>query len=144
MDDRLTVQAVVERAITHEICCIRFGVGRLHVCGMSVVEGGHMANTLALGPAPNGSDDTGTLLIEEPVLPVAPVGGPVWRAWREGTLTRAKELESQAAWMLAGQAAAKSDPLASSIPCHIAAARDAANGVKSKRWFAVFRNGSLL
>jgi hypothetical protein len=103
-----------------------------------------MANTLAPGPAPNGSDDTGTLLIEEPVLPVAPVGGPVWRAWREGTLTRAKELESQAAWMLEDQTADKTDPLARSIPCHIAAARDAANGVKSRHWFPVFRNGSLL
>src|SRR6266496_3696737 len=124
-----------------------------------------MTGTRAPGAAPRGSDGTGALPIEEPapyvteslppltasvqmvgepVLPVAPVGGPVWRAWREGTLTRAKELESQAAWLLGHQSPGKSEHLARSIPCHLQAARDAANGVRAKHGFPMFRNGSLL
>jgi hypothetical protein len=126
-----------------------------------------MADTLAPGTGPSGSGNgetlpggdaavgtTGTLrsspgpvhLVEEPppLPPIQPVGGPVWRAWREGTLTRVAELESQAAtWGLHPQARARSE-LARAIPCHLAAAKDAANGVRPKRGLPVFRNGSLL
>jgi hypothetical protein len=105
--------------------------------------------------APHGSDGTGALPIEEPAPqvtesiqmagePVLPVGGPVWRAWREGTLTRAKELEAQAASVLEDQLPPGSEHLARSIPCHLQAARDAANGVRAKYGFPMFRNGSLL
>jgi hypothetical protein len=38
---------------------------------------------------------------EPPRIDIQPVGGPVRVAWREGTLTRAKELESLAAWVRA-------------------------------------------
>jgi hypothetical protein len=37
--------------------------------------------------------------------PEVPVGGPVAARWREGTLARAKELESLCAWVLEGPAA---------------------------------------
>jgi len=59
------------------------------------------------------------------------VGGPVSAAWREGTLTRAKELESLCAWVVANNAVADSaEPnsgiLAQAVYFHIKAARDAA------------------
>jgi hypothetical protein len=56
-----------------------------------------------------------------------PVGGPVWVAWREGTLTRAKELESLCAWMSRHpDASGRSADLSKAIHQHLAAARDAA------------------
>lgn len=56
-----------------------------------------------------------------------PVGGPVWVAWQEGTLTRAKELEALTAWFVrhAGDSA-RSAHLRDAIEHHLAAARDAA------------------
>jgi hypothetical protein len=56
-----------------------------------------------------------------------PVGGPVWVAWQEGTLTRAKELEALSAWFArhAGDSA-RSAQLRDAIEHHLAAARDAA------------------
>lgn len=60
--------------------------------------------------------------------PVArqPVGGPVSRAWREGTLTRAKELESLTGWAAQHPADRPAGPLLEAINCHLDAARDAA------------------
>jgi hypothetical protein len=55
-----------------------------------------------------------------------PVGGPVSRAWREGTLTRAKELESLADWAAQQPSALRADQLREAIECHLAAAREAA------------------
>jgi hypothetical protein len=55
-----------------------------------------------------------------------PVGGPVSRAWREGTLTRAKELESLADWAAQYPSAHRADQLREAIDCHLAAAREAA------------------
>jgi hypothetical protein len=54
-----------------------------------------------------------------------PVGGPVWRAWREGTLTRAKELESLCAWV-AHDAPPPSGTLLEAAGRHLEAARQAA------------------
>jgi hypothetical protein len=54
------------------------------------------------------------------------IGGPVRRAWREGTLTRAKELASQAAWAAEGCTAPPTKTLVEAIAVHLAAARDAA------------------
>jgi hypothetical protein len=56
-----------------------------------------------------------------------PVGGPLPIAWREGTLTRAKELEALRAWVLADDHCREHpDALADAIPCHLEAARAAA------------------
>lgn len=72
-----------------------------------------------------------------------PVGGPVSVAWREGTLTRAKELESLCAWVLANNPRANAEALARSIPSHLEAARQAAEGARlePRRRLRVFRNG---
>jgi hypothetical protein len=55
------------------------------------VAGGHMGTEASSTLSADEFDTTGT----------RPVGGPVPVAWREGTLTRAKELESLCAWILA-------------------------------------------
>jgi hypothetical protein len=72
-----------------------------------------------------------------------PVGGPVSRAWREATLTRAKELEALFAWVLANNPQSTSDVLAKAIPRHIEAAREAAKGTRSLNKLRVFRNALL-
>jgi hypothetical protein len=55
------------------------------------------------------------------------VGGPVSAAWREGTLTRAKELESLCASIVANNKPLQDgNILARSVYFHIDAARDAA------------------
>lgn len=75
-----------------------------------------------------------------------PVGGPVRSGWREGTLTRAKELESLCLWILANGPRENSDVLAEAVHRHLDAARDAATAAKLKprKAFRFFRNGSLL
>jgi hypothetical protein len=64
------------------------------------------------------------------VLATRPVGGPVGVAWREGTLTRAKELEALCAWVHANQAVSNGnrngDALTEAVAQHLAAAREAA------------------
>lgn len=56
-----------------------------------------------------------------------PVGGPVWVAWQEGTLTRAKEMEGLSAWFVRqSDDPARSAHLRDAIEHHLAAARDAA------------------
>jgi hypothetical protein len=72
-----------------------------------------------------------------------PVGGPVSRAWREATLTRAKELEALCAWVLANNPQSNSDVLAKAILSHIEAARDAAKATRSLNKLRVFRNALL-
>lgn len=56
------------------------------------------------------------------------VGGPVSRPWREGTLTRAKELESLCAWARLACAQQSSHALLEEIMPHLDAAREAALG----------------
>ena len=73
---------------------------------------------------------------------VGRVGGPVSVAWREGTLTRAKELESLCAWLRGCDEADTSEDLASAIQQHLEAAREAAEDQRG-RWSSA-RNGSLL
>lgn len=54
------------------------------------------------------------------------VGGPVGVAWREGTLTRAKELEALSAWLIRhSSGSARSGHLREAIEHHLAAAREA-------------------
>jgi hypothetical protein len=74
------------------------------------------------------------------------VGGPVPVAWREGTLTRAKELEALCDWVRA-QGGWKDDAiLATAIQQHLEAARQAAQAktLDPKKPFRVFRNGPLI
>lgn len=75
-----------------------------------------------------------------------PVGGPVPLGWREGTLTRAKELESLCAWITAKDPSKSSATLAKAVLLHIAAAREAATAAKlnPRRRFRFFRHGSLI
>lgn len=70
-----------------------------------------------------------------------PVGGPVSVAWREGTLTRAKELESLSAWVLAGHPRENCDALVTAISRHLEAAREATkpNGLRR-----LVHNGALI
>jgi hypothetical protein len=90
--------------------------------------------------SPDEFDTTGT----------RPVGGPVPVAWREGTLTRAKELESLCAWVLANspkdQPQQNCEALKNSIRRHLQAARQAAvaAGFDPKRPFHVIRRSAPL
>jgi hypothetical protein len=73
---------------------------------------------------------------------VGRVGGPVSVAWREGTLTRAKELESLCAWLRGCEGADTSEDLAAAIQQHLEAAREAAEDKRGR--LSLARNGSLL
>lgn len=76
-----------------------------------------------------------------------PVGGPVAVSWREGVLTRAKELESLCGWIEAGDPRPEDEVLAHAVHCHVRAARDAAEAVRPdppQRTRRLFRNASLL
>jgi hypothetical protein len=97
---------------------------------------------------------------------IAPIEGPVWIAWREGTLTRAEELAALCSWVRAknsrkggwiraknsrknDEARENDEVLASAIGLHLEAARQAARADKlnPKRWFLIFRifrNGPLI
>jgi hypothetical protein len=74
------------------------------------------------------------------------VGGPVRVAWREGTLTRAKELETLCAWVLANHPRENCDVFKRAIPRHLEAARQAARRAEldPTKWFRIFRSGSLI
>ena len=66
------------------------------------------------------------------------VGGPASRSWREGTLTRAKELESLSNWVLCNHQHAHSGHLAAAITQLLGAAREAATSRRR------FRSGGPL
>ncbi len=73
------------------------------------------------------------------------VGGPVSVAWREGTLTRAKELESLAAWLNDHRRSpGSSADMFRAIDQHLAAAREAAEREHRRPWFLKGFNGPLL
>lgn len=75
-----------------------------------------------------------------------PVGGPVAAGWREGTLTRAKELESLCASVLADPCWENRENhrvLAAALLAHITAARQAAEPTTA-RHLRYFRRGSLM
>jgi hypothetical protein len=73
------------------------------------------------------------------------VGGPVSAAWREATLTRAKELESLCTWVTANHPGPNSGILAKSVYFHIEAAREAArvDALNPKKRLHLIRYGSL-
>jgi hypothetical protein len=77
---------------------------------------------------------------------IQPVGGPVPVAWREGTLTRAKELETLSEWVQANGAQGNYQVLADAIGRHLEAARQAAEAAElsPRRRLRMFRNGPLL
>lgn len=75
-----------------------------------------------------------------------PVGGPVAAGWREGTLTRAKELESLCASVLSDprrEIQGNHEVLATALLAHIKAARQAAE-LAASRLLRYFRRGSLM
>ncbi|MDF3339251.1 hypothetical protein P3H80_17580 [Mycolicibacterium septicum] len=75
-----------------------------------------------------------------------PVGGPVWVAWRESTLTRAFELETLTDFLAQNSSRDIDSALAKAIKCHLSAARDAASGKKPELGMRIrlSRNGPLL
>jgi hypothetical protein len=96
----------------------------------------HRAHALS----PDEFDTTGT----------RPVGGPVPVAWREGTLTRAKELESLCAWILANppedQPQQNCEALKNAIHRHLQAASEAAKVAEfdPKKPFRILRRSGPL
>jgi hypothetical protein len=102
------------------------------------IDGGYMMDTSASSTLPRDEfDATGT----------RPVGGPVPVAWREGTLTRAKELEALCAWVLANHHPPQNcEALKNAIRRHLQAARQAAEAadLDPKKPFRVRRSGPLL
>jgi hypothetical protein len=73
------------------------------------------------------------------------VRGPVAVAWREGTLTRAQELESLCKWVADNHPKRASASLVDGVHTHIEAARQAASvaALKPKRYLHPPRYGSL-
>lgn len=74
-------------------------------------------------------------------LRYAAVGGPVPSAWREGTLTRAKEIEYLFAWLFP-LGPEVSTELRCAVEQHLRAAREAAQHPRRGAWF--LRSGSLI
>jgi hypothetical protein len=76
--------------------------------------------------------------------PSGRVRGPVRAAWREGTLTRAKELEALSLWLLGDNPSADCRHLADGILYHLEAARQAAEDAElnPRRRVWIFRGGS--
>ena len=67
-------------------------------------------------------------------------------AWREGTLTRAKELEALAAWVRSKNPCPPDTILEDAIRHHLQAAREAATvkPLNPRKRFRIFRNGPLM
>jgi hypothetical protein len=83
---------------------------------------------------------------EQPRVYIQAVEGPVWAAWREGTLTRATELEALAKWVRCRNPREHDEILEEAIHCHLSAARGAAmvKPLDPRRRLGRFRNGSLM
>ena len=81
-----------------------------------------------------------------PTIDVPAIEGPVWVAWREGTLTRAKELEALCLWVEPSDTQANDEVLKKAIHRHLDAARQAArvDPLKPKKRLRIFRNGPLI
>jgi hypothetical protein len=81
-----------------------------------------------------------------PTVDVPAIEGPVWVAWREGTLTRAKELEALCLWVRPRDTQANDEVLKKAIQRHLGAARQAARvaPLDPRRRFRIFRNGPLI
>jgi hypothetical protein len=81
-----------------------------------------------------------------PTIDLPAIEGPVWVAWREGTLTRAKELEALCIWVEPSDTQANDEVLKKAIHRHLDAARQAArvDPLKPKKRLRIFRNGPLI
>jgi hypothetical protein len=81
-----------------------------------------------------------------PAAPAPALLGPVSVPWREGTLTRAAELESLCAWVKANDPAGQFDILVDAVAHHLEAARQAAVGqsLNPKKRLKIFRDAPLL
>jgi hypothetical protein len=109
-------------------------------------------DTMSTLTSPSPTDNTPNASVKPAAAIIAPIGGPVSVAWREGTLTRAEELEALSVWVRAKNAQkadgvrAHDEVLESAIRRHLEAARQAARAekLKPKKMFRVFRNGPLI
>lgn len=91
--------------------------------------------------------------LRSPSAPAAPVrvagptevGGPVSAAWREGSLTRAMELEFLSAWVGVSSPQPNSDILLNAVHLHLKAARQAArlDPLDPRKLLHLPRSGSL-
>jgi hypothetical protein len=96
-----------------------------------------MMDTPASSAAPGNGWDT---------LDIPPVGGPAWKGWHEGTLTRAEELEALCRFWVRPRGPQNNDEVLTNAICrHLDAARQAALGVPldpPRRFrFRIFRHG---
>jgi hypothetical protein len=110
-------------------------------------RGGLMMDT-PTSSAPPGDDS--------PTIHVPAIEGPVWVAWREGTLTRAKELEALCLWVRPRDTQENDRDtqendvvLAKAMDRHLDAARQAArvdplDPPRPFRILRIFRNGPLI
>jgi hypothetical protein len=80
---------------------------------------------------------------ESATIDIPAIEGPVSEGWREGTLTRAKELEALSLWVRPRNTQDKDEVLTQAIHRHLEAARQAARGdpLNPPRWFHIFRYG---
>ena len=93
----------------------------------------------AAGPPPRPSSAS------QPPGPTPKVGGPVSAGWREGTLTRARELTTLCDWAAMNTEVAGSWVFVDSITRHLEAAKDAAELVKAspRDRLPRFRTGAM-
>lgn len=92
-------------------------------------------------PRPPGA----TPSVQPPVPSNPPVGGPVSAGWREGTLTRARELTTLCDWAAVNTEVPEAGLFVESIARHLEAAREAAALAKAtpKDRLPRFRTGAL-
>ncbi|HKE75534.1 MAG TPA: hypothetical protein VKB57_18065 [Acidimicrobiales bacterium] len=101
-----------------------------------------VGNGTGTGLAPGTSEAKGSA----PNPPALPLLGPVSVPWREGTLTRAAELESLCAWVQARDPGKDYSVLVDAVKRHLEAAREAALGKRPnpRKRLKVFRDAPLL
>ena len=118
-----------------------------------------MMDTQASSASPDGGPATQAALRKKPAASESPpsrdgspsfdveeIKGPVPVAWREGTLTRANELEALRLWVRPGGIQGNDQVLANAIQRHLKAARQAAQAVPlhPSKPFRILRNGPLI
>ena len=109
-------------------------------CAPTVSNGSRRTGTMGIEASPQQSSAHASTPVPQPV------GGPVPVAWREGTLTRARELEALCEWNTQKLAGEGDRALVEAVKCHLEAARQAARAQppEPRQWFRIFRNGPLI